>query len=307
MTKRRLRIAKIFIAINMIIIIVLSAVAFYGENIKHYSGVSTNGIDDQKTFFDLLKLMYFSGVEDYTNTSLKILSEGRHVYDNYCLQADIEFGDPPLIGDNGIRNEQCELNITTYIDGDKSEGFIRFKRIGLENPPEYKYYRVCNDGVVTTYLRVDDVWYVTKEAGEHVALDMNGIIEQLKNANYESYPNRELGETKATLYLKDHDVCRVNICGCKEIGSISYHNGDADTFADVVKKATGSTYDEYVKIISDWVKTNDCEIGVLFSIDSIDKIDVDVPENIDQIAVEGDVYEIIMKMFANIAINKKDT
>ena len=296
MTNKRLKIAKIFIAINLIVTIVLSVVAFYGEYSIYYDGLSVNGVDDQKTFFELLKLRCLADEEDYTETSLKILNEGIHKYDNYCLVTSVEFGKPHPYGDEGIHNISLAVNTTTRVDGNKSIGVISVG--GGQYAHEYKYYRVCNDGIVTTYLCDNDVWYVSKEAGEHVALDMNKIADELKETSYTSYPKRSLGETRAELYPQDYDFWRVNICSCREIGSLGCYNKTNETFLEYVQKATGSSYDEYTQIISDWLSSKKYEASVSFSIWEIGKVEVDIPDNIDSIAVEGDVYEIVMKTLA---------
>jgi hypothetical protein len=297
-TKKILAVAKIFIAINIIAAIILSAGVFYWNHVydKSVLDAYTNGKNYKKTFSELLEVMYFSDSEDYKEASLKFLDEDKAVYDNYKLQTDVT-----------IRwiMPATEIKIETQIDGNISIGFIEIYKD--TDCIEYKYYRVCDNDIIKTYLLVNDTWYVTKENGKNVALDVNAIIKDLRQCNYEKWPGPCVDYGEATLYPSESLFDYINICHCGSIGSLASKDIAAEDFSDVVNMAICVTDNQQIADLVDCIKEHDYKCDIVHAIDNIGKVNVSLPEDLDEIAIEGNVYEIIMTALVNSAIDDQNT
>ena len=302
MNSKKVKLLKIFLIINTILILLLLLASFYGKNIAKYDEKTINGVDNKINFFELIDVMYFADEDGYSKASKEILKQDKATYENYMLTTTVEIGVPALIEDYGVRDSKITMTIHSRIDGNTSMGVIDIESI--DEFARYQYYRELKDNKFTTYLNDNGSWYKKEEVTNN-DFGIKHRIEELKEISYRQFPTLKIhGTRKGTLYPANSDIREVELCNCGHVFELLTYSLYPNEIGDLIEKAMSTGYDKQAKEISDWMEKSDYVCSVEYYVNGIDHANVSMPENVKNEAIDGEIYDVIIDKLVNMTQTK---
>jgi hypothetical protein len=265
------RLIKAGIALAIIIALVVTALLVYGSIEKQYHEVTLDGLTIEKSVSDVLGIWI-------NDKSGKYESYWEPVFAHIGQLMSGEYNNYHMIVDLSLTSEQHSdiiVNIDMQVDGNVAHGNITATRKDDNSTCEYEFYRIAEDGDVTTIVGDGIKWHSKRDSWldvDYAMIDVRECMKAWQSQKPIAMPN-----------LSDDNIIKF-----PNTTSLAYSNGYLSEVAGVL---TGEEIASWVKgnpqitdVIFQAVCNGEYNISYTLQFSDFGRVDIPFPEDVQKIA-----------------------